>query len=1574
MPRPNTPTIEIPRTSHPMEAEVRSESSVSAAWAALLLGCVLGIPMAAKGQSFLITEFSAANSTGLRDVDGDTSDWLEIYNAGTESASIGGWYLSDDPDNLTRWELPAVSVPAQGFLVVFASGKDRRDPAGQLHANFSLSRDGEYLALTHPDGVTIGFQYSPTFPRQVSDVTYGVRMETETRVYIEPDADLRWWVPADDPLGLDWTEPEYNDREWGSGAAAIGYHRAGSSTNSPAYPTHPVPDITQPQDPILATSQNSPASEGVRNAIDGSLGTKYLNFDTLNAGFFVTPEAGLSVVTGLRFTSANDAPERDPTRFELSGSNDGQQYTLVAEGPIPEFLGRFFTVEVPIAQAEPYLHYRILFPEVRDADAALAMQIAEVELVGLIGDPAVNPSPRDVTAPGDSIEATSYNSPSNEGVTNVIDNDPQTKYLNFDTLNAGFTVMPEAGESVVTGLRLTSANDAPDRDPTSYVLTGSNDGQNFVPIAQGPIPEFTERFETVGIELTNSFSYTHYRLVFPTVRNASSAVAMQIAEVGFLGTIGPTLPALEELIRTDLEAEMFEQHSSVYVRIPFTVEPADPLEALALQVRYDDGFIAYLNGVEVARANAPANAAYNSEASEDRPLASALRWERFSLAAATDLIRAGTNVLAVHALNDQADSSEFLFQARLENTRVSLAESGYFDLPTPGAPNAPIYPGLAADPIPSHPHGFYESPFWLTLTTPTSGAVIRYTTDGSAPTAATGQPYEGGISIDRTTVLRAAAFREDWLPSPVVTATYLFLEDVVTQDHQAALAAGFPASWNGQPADYGLDPQVIGPDGQDEYGGKYTDEFRASLRSLPAMSIVMDVDDMFGTLGIYANPVNRGDSWERTASFELLFPDQPGGFQQDAGIRIQGGAFRRFDLTLKKSFRIIFRGRYGAGKLAYPLFGPDAAAEFDNIILRANSNDAWPWGGADSLYIRDAFAQETLRAMGGIAPHSNFVHLYINGLYWGLYNPVERPDASFSASYFGGDEDTWDAINQDSVPDGNYDAWNRLLGLLSQDVGTDEAYQRLQGNNPDGTRNPAYEDLLDVDNMIDYMILNLYVGNVDWPDRNYWVGRDRNDGDGFKFYPWDSETALGLGSGVTQDRTGVNSQVAQPYAALRNNADFLMRFADRVYRHFSKGGALYVEDHEAAWDPAHPEQNRPAARLVDLADRIDSAMVSESARWGDQLNNNPDPYTRDEHWRAARDHLLASYLPRRSYYVMIQFRVAGLYPRIDPPTFNHPGGQVETGFLLTMAAEDGTIYYTLDGTDPRNSSPGGAAQAYTEPIALTDLTPVKARLLDGAEWSAVQEATFIVGSPRLAVTELNYHPYNPSPTEIAAGFSDDNDFEYIEFFNAGTVTIDLNGVHFTDGVVFGFTGSDITLLAPGQCVLVVRNRAAFEMRYGSGLPVAGEYAGAFSNGGERVALADAAGTTILEFEYGTGAPWPAAADGDGPTLERHDLDNPVEAAESWRASSTIGGSPGFVSLANPIRIDAIARQGDSLRTLFNPQPGHTYVLYARDALDAGSWTPIPSPTNHPGDISIDIPENQPSRFFRIVDVIQSSPE
>jgi len=287
-------------------------------------------------------------------------------------------------------------------------------------------------------------------------------------------------------------------------------------------------DITQPGDPISGTSNNTPGSEGVANAIDNQP-TKYLNFDKLNTGFTVTPRVGLSVVQCLTLTSANDAPERDPASYVLSGSYDGTNFTQISAGPVPTFTTRFQKVTIRFENEIPYLSYRLVFPTVANEAAANSMQISEVELLGFL-------APTDVTQPGDPIVGTSNNTPGSEGVANSIDNQP-TKYLNFDKLNTGFTVTPSVGATLVSGITLTSANDAPERDPASYQLEGSLDGVSYFPVASGPVPAFTSRFNKQYIFFTNARAYKSYRLIFPTVANAAAANSMQISEVELLGVV-----------------------------------------------------------------------------------------------------------------------------------------------------------------------------------------------------------------------------------------------------------------------------------------------------------------------------------------------------------------------------------------------------------------------------------------------------------------------------------------------------------------------------------------------------------------------------------------------------------------------------------------------------------------------------------------------------------------------------------------------------------------------------------------------------------------------------------------------------------------------------------------------------------------------------------------------------------------------------------------------------------------------------------------------------------------------------
>ena len=174
----------------------------------------------------------------------------------------------------------------------------------------------------------------------------------------------------------------------------------------------------------------------------------------------------------------------------------------------------------------------------------------------------------------------------------------------------------------------------------------------------------------------------------------------------------------------------------------------------------------------------------------------------------------------------------------------------------------------------------------------------------------------------------------------------------------------------------------------------------------------------------------------------------------------------------------------------------------------------------------------------------------------------------------------------------------------------------------------------------------------------------------------------------------------------------------------------------------------------------------------------------------------------------------------------------------------------------------------------------------------------------LRITEVHYHPTDPTPEELTVDPTfDDENFEFIELRNTSAQTMDLTGVRLTDGVTFDFTDSAVTSLEPGEYVLVVNNQPAFEARYGSGYPIAGEFDGKLSNSGETVVLYDAFGEIVHSFAYADDAPWPAAADGGGSSLEVIDTEGDYNDAANWYASTIDHGTPAAENSPLPVTGD-----------------------------------------------------------------------
>lgn len=647
----------------------------------------------------------------------------------------------------------------------------------------------------------------------------------------------------------------------------------------------------------------------------------------------------------------------------------------------------------------------------------------------------------------------------------------------------------------------------------------------------------------------------------------------------------------------------------------------------------------------------------------------------------------------------------------------------YFDNPTPGAENQagslPFAPAFSIG------RGYYSQPFDVTLSAPASAGNIYFTLNGARPTKTNATIYTNPVRITTTTPLSAVVIDDAGNSSEVITHTYLFLSDVLKQPKAPA---GYPTDWRQEgasaaiPADYEMDQRVV-------THADYKNDWEVVMNSLPTVSFVTDISNLFSnknnavTGGIYiftGKPSSVGVGWVRPASAEYFDPKTGKQFQINCGLELHGGNSRNPGNSPKHGFKLRFQSVYGPSKLNFNLFDESTATNvFNSLVFRAGYNYTWVKNAVaqqtPAQYIQDSWSKNTQQAMGQLSAHEKFVHLYINGLYWGLYNISEHLTNDYMESYLPGSEDDFDIIKEkQDVTAGNIEAWNALKAQITG-VETNAGFQKIQGKNPDGTFNPAFSNLLEVDNYIDYMLINYYIANQDWDANNWTVARNRVRNDfGFRFFCWDTETSM-IGLNDNRIITGTAGNPAAFMQYLKKNTDFKVRIADRIKKHLlDAGGALTPTE--------------VAKRYNALADEIDMAIIGESARWSDWYPPY-NPYTKFGHWIPRKNDLLNNYFPQRTNILMNQLRAAGLYPTINAPQFSHPEGVYKEKFNLSMISPTGTIYYTTDGTDPRleiASTVSNNALTYNSAIEIGASARIKARVKSSTEWSAISEAVYTV--------------------------------------------------------------------------------------------------------------------------------------------------------------------------------------------------------------------------------------------------------
>ena len=423
------------------------------------------------------------------------------------------------------------------------------------------------------------------------------------------------------------------------------------------------------------------------------------------------------------------------------------------------------------------------------------------------------------------------------------------------------------------------------------------------------------------------------------------------------------------------------------------------------------------------------------------------------------------------------------------------------------------YPAhLAAQPTVSHlpptfsaPSGYYDHDLRVTLRSPQPGAQLFFTLDGSTPALTAATPYTQPLHLHAqpasVVVLRAQALLPDGQWSPIASATY-FMD--------------LPAS-------------------------------------LPFLSLIVEPDDLWSPdHGIYANPTQKGTLWERPVTVTYVAQDRESGFELAAGLRVHGGGSREFD---KKSFRLYFREDYGSRRLDYPLFEGNEVQSFDRLIVHNGGQDhavtpSPPFPPRlNWTLMRNALADTIAREINGCAVHDQPVVLFLNGELWGIYYLREHIDETFLDDHYDvEDTDFIEAaghMHEQEVAMGDEENWDNLTAYLeSHNLADPAAYAYVQSQ-------------VNIDNFIDYNLLQLYGANDDWPERNVHQFRPRVQGGQWHWLFWDSDHSFGLQPhssaemdmverALTYDHPVTEGRDLLLLRSLLNNPDFRTQFLTRA--------------------------------------------------------------------------------------------------------------------------------------------------------------------------------------------------------------------------------------------------------------------------------------------------------------------------------------------------------------------------------------------------------------------------------------------
>ncbi len=906
------------------------------------------------------------------------------------------------------------------------------------------------------------------------------------------------------------------------------------------------------------------------------------------------------------------------------------------------------------------------------------------------------------------------------------------------------------------------------------------------------------------------------------------------------------------------------QADTLYLRKTFQVPPAFLAEVTMayLHLDVDDGFVAYLNGVEIARQNLGRPGDFppydqRADLSLEARLYKGWRLQAFPIEDFRGLLRAGDNVLAVQVHNDSAQGDDL--------SAIPLLSVGR----TRANPVDQIHPGLL------FPEPLLHTNFKLDAL---GDSLVLTQPDGTlADQVDTGRMY-----VDVSRGRHPSGLPGQWFPRfPTPgTANTSWAEDSfsaavnltppsgrflggvqVTMDHPSPAAIIFYTLDGSEPSPsstrYTGPLSLSGPiavvRARAFESGKWPSwpttrtYFGRVYSRLPVFSLVTDPLNLWDPLtGIYEN---WGEDWERPVHVDMFEPDGSLALEFDAGVRIHGGLSRWW---AQKSFRILARGGYGPPSLERRLFVSEGLDSFKRFLLRNAGTD---WNRA---HLRDGFSSRLIRRADLDIEAFRPAVVVLNGEYWGVQNLRERVDKHYVAAHHGVDPDQVDLLElvgrgplqvlKTQANAGDLEHWDAMISYVLRNPMSDPAnYAHLQ-------------TLVDTDNYATYQIIEIFVANTDWPHKNTKFWRPRSADGRWRWLLYDADNGLGYVQDASHNT--LHYAIGSDSGTGEINGSFLFRelLSSEIFRNdFINRYADYLN--------TRFRTDRALAVLAEMKAEMDPEMGRQMKRWNRHYSN----------WTSEVDkvELFCQQRPARARtHIANEFGLAGTWT-LDLDVIPAGSGRLQLTAIEVGSAFRGTYFLGVPVRVEAIAAAGYEFASWSD----GNLPPTADVLLDpGADYALA--AHFRQTGPAAQIHEINYK----SAQEFDPG-------DWIELHNNSDQPLDLSGWQVRDSGAAFVIPNGAVVAARGYLV-VCQDLAAFQAAFPTVTQAIGDLGFGLKGGGEEIRLLDASGTLQDRVHYLDQPPWPIPPAGQGPSLELllPAFDNGD--GRQWRASLAAHGTPG----------------------------------------------------------------------------------